>query len=79
VQNPHGLRRTGEEVELSIARTRRTKREHLKRKPIISTARLYREARHQGLTHPVEPSFLALQAGEDLPLPALLDALDPRR
>jgi hypothetical protein len=79
VQNPHGLRRAGEELELSIARTRRTKREHLKRKPIVSIARQYRKTRHKALAHSVEAPFLTLQAGKNLPLPALLDALDPRR
>src|SRR5436309_14116762 len=41
VQYPHGLRRAGEELELSIARRHRTKRERLKRKPLISIARQY--------------------------------------
>jgi hypothetical protein len=79
VRDSYGPLRAGEELELADPTRRRTKRQHLKRNPIVSIARQYRKTRHKALAHPVEPPFLALQAGEDLPLPALLDALDPRR
>lgn len=55
------------------------KRQQLKWKPIVSITGLYREARHKALADAIEATLLALQAGENLPLPAFLDALDPRR
>ena len=79
VRDSDGPLRAGEELELAGPTRCRTKRQHLKGKPIVSIAGQYGKARHEALAHPVEPPLLALQAGEDLPLPALLDALDPDR
>ena len=69
----------GEQVELAIPTRCRTKRQPLKRKPIVSIAKPYGKARPEALANPVEPPLLALQVREDLLLPALLDPLDPGR
>jgi len=79
VRDSYGPLRAEEELELADPTRRRTKRQHLKSNPIVSIARQYRKTRYKPLAHSVEAPFLTLQARKNLPLPALLDALDPRR
>jgi len=47
--------------------------------PVVATAPPRSEGTSQGLSRPFKPPFLALQPVQNLPLPALLDALDPDR
>jgi len=49
------------------------------RTPLVAIAPARSEGVSQGLSRSLEPAFLARQAIQDLPLPALLDALDPDR
>jgi len=50
-----------------------------RRKPVITVSLAGRQPASQGLSGSLEPALLTLQAGENLPLPALLDALDLHR
>ena len=67
--------RAGEELELAVPTKRVAIGQELERKPVVSIARPHREPRHPPLAHVIESPFLALQVGEDLPHPALSDAL----
>ena len=78
-RGPNGPLRTSEELELAVPAARGAMGQELKRKPIAFNSGPRRDARRQAPAHAIEPPFLALQAGEDLPLPALLDPLNPHR
>jgi hypothetical protein len=51
----------------------------LLRASVIPIAPARNESVSQGLSRPLEAAFLARQAVQNLPLPALFDALDPDR
>jgi hypothetical protein len=50
------------------------KRQQPKWKPLVSITGPCRQARHKALADAIEAPLLALQAGENLPLPAPPDA-----
>jgi len=49
------------------------------RPPVVTIAPARSESTSQRLSRSVEPTFLERQAVQNLPLPTLLDALDPHR
>jgi hypothetical protein len=52
--------------------------EKFKWTPVVPIATTHRQGPDE-MAHALQPALVALQAGQNLPLPALLDALDPRR
>lgn len=54
-------------------------RKELKRNPVHPDPRARSRSALDPESHPIEPSFLPLQTGQYFSLPALLDALNPRR